>query len=93
LAYGVFGVWRIVWRIMVPVLKPRDVRVMVLLKWTVCKPAVPGWYWYRGPAGEADPLIVQVDEAGQFQWPDGAFQEVSLTKGEWAGPIEPPAEG
>jgi hypothetical protein len=19
----------------------------------------PGWYWYHGPAGEADPLIVQ----------------------------------
>jgi hypothetical protein len=66
--------------------------VMALLRWTICKPATPGWYWYRGPAGEADPLIVQVDEAGQFQWPDGAFQEVSLTKGEWAGPIEPPEE-
>ena len=25
-------------------------------------------------AHEADPFIVQVDEAGQFQWPDGGFQ-------------------
>ena len=23
---------------------------------------------------EADPFIVQVDEVGQFQWPDGGFQ-------------------
>jgi hypothetical protein len=65
---------------------------MTMLRWAICKPKVAGWYWYRGPAGEADPLIVQVDEAGQFQWPDGAFQEVSLTKGEWAGPIPPPEE-
>ena len=27
-----------------------------------------------------------------FQWPDGASQEVGLTKGEWAGPIVPPSE-
>ena len=26
------------------------------------------------------------------QWPDGASQEVGLTKGEWAGPIAPPSE-
>jgi hypothetical protein len=35
---------------------------------------------------------VQVDEVGQFQWPDGGFQEVTLAKGEWAGPIQPPQE-
>ena len=38
------------------------------------------------------PFIVQVDEVGQFQWPDGGFQEVTLAKGEWAGPIEEPTE-
>jgi hypothetical protein len=38
------------------------------------------------------PFIVQVDEVGQFQWPDGGFQEVTLAKGEWAGPIEEPNE-
>ena len=43
-------------------------------------------------AHEADPFIVQVDEVGQFQWPDGGFQEVKLAKGEWAGPIEEPNE-
>ena len=37
-------------------------------------------------------FIVLVDEAGQFQWPDGGFQEVTLAHGEWAGPIEAPEE-
>ena len=44
-------------------------------------------------AHEADPLIVQVDEVGHFQWPDGGFQEVTLAKGEWAGLIQPPEDG
>jgi hypothetical protein len=39
-----------------------------------------------------DPLILYVDEVGYFQWPDGASQEVGLTKGEWAGPLTPPSE-
>jgi hypothetical protein len=61
-------------------------------QWTTEKPTTAGWYWFRGLAHEADPFIVQVDEAGQFQWPDGGFQEVTLAKGEWAGPIEEPNE-
>ncbi len=65
---------------------------MAKLTWTKRKPTVPGWYWYRGEAHEADPFIVQVDEVGHFQWPDGGFQKVTLTHGEWAGPIEPPEE-
>jgi len=60
--------------------------------WTKQKPTEPGWYWFRGEAHETDPFIVQVDEAGQFQWPDGGYQEASLAKGEWAGPIQEPAE-
>ncbi len=63
---------------------------MATLKWTMAKPTHSGWYWYRGPVEESDPLIVLVDEAGYFQWPDGGFQEVSLTEGLWAGPIDPP---
>ena len=66
---------------------------MVGYQWTTTKPSVAGWYWFRGPAHEADPFIVQVDEVGQFQWPDGGFQEVTLAKGEWAGPIQLPGEG
>jgi hypothetical protein len=56
--------------------------------WTKTKPSSAGWYWFRGLAHEADFFIVQVDEVGQFQWPDGGFQEVTLAKGEWAGPIQ-----
>jgi len=65
---------------------------MPIYQWSKIKPSEPGWYWFRGEAHEADAFIVQVDAAGQFQWPDGGYQEVSLTKGEWAGPIEEPAE-
>jgi len=65
---------------------------MAEYQWTKEKPTSAGWYWFRGPAHEADPFIVQVDEVGQFQWPDGGFQEVTLAKGEWAGPIEEPAD-
>jgi hypothetical protein len=61
-------------------------------QWTKTKPTEAGWYWFRGEAHEADPFIVQIDEVGQFQWPDGGFQEVKLAKGEWAGPIEEPKE-
>jgi hypothetical protein len=61
-------------------------------RWTTASPSRPGWYWFRGEAHEADPFIVEVDHAGQFQWPDGGYQEASLAKGEWAGPIEEPSE-
>lgn len=61
-------------------------------QWTGEKPEKAGWYWYLGEVGEADPLIVLIDEAGYFQWPDGGFQEVKMAKGLWAGPIEPPEE-
>lgn len=62
------------------------------LRWTSEKPIQPGWYWYRGLIDEADPLIVLVDEAGYFQWPDGAFEDVRQTDGQWAGPIALPSE-
>jgi hypothetical protein len=65
---------------------------MSTYRWSHNKPTRPGWYWFRGPAHEADPFIVLVDQAGEFQWPDGGFQEVSLADGEWAGPIEEPQE-
>lgn len=65
---------------------------MAVHKWSENRPTQPGWYWYRGLTGEDDPMIVQVDEAGYFQWPDGGFQEVLLTEGQWAGPIVPPEE-
>ena len=63
---------------------------MSIYRWTLDIPSRSGWYWFRGEAGETEPFIVLVDDAGQFQWPDGGFQEVSLAHGEWAGPIEKP---
>lgn len=65
---------------------------MSALTWTEQKPTAAGWYWFRGQAHEADPFIVEVDQSGQFQWPDGGYQEVSLAKGEWAGPIDEPSD-
>lgn len=65
---------------------------MSIYQWTMETPSRAGWYWFRGEAGETEPFIVLVDDAGQFQWPDGGFQEVTLVHGEWAGPIEEPEE-
>lgn len=66
--------------------------VMATYRWSTETPNRAGWYWFRGETREAEPFIVLVDEAGQFQWPDGGFQEVTLAHGEWAGPIEQPEE-
>lgn len=70
----------------------RDSERMTAYQWTKMKPVAAGWYWFRGEAHETEPFIVQVDEVGQFQWPDGGFQEVKLAKGERAGPIQLPEE-
>ncbi len=65
---------------------------MSIYRWSHAVPTKPGWYWFRGLAHESDPFIVLVDQTGEFQWPDGGFQEVTLARGEWAGPIEEPDE-
>lgn len=65
---------------------------MAPYRWTTKTPTAAGWYWFRGQAHEADPFVVQIDEAGQFQWPDGGYQEATLAKGEWAGPIDEPSD-
>jgi hypothetical protein len=70
----------------------REEEPMPTYRWSHNKPTRPGWYWFRGPAHEADAFIVLVDQTGEFQWPDGGFQEVSLANGEWAGPIDEPEE-
>ncbi len=64
----------------------------VRLRWSVERPAKAGWYWYRGLGEDSDPLVVQVDEAGYLQWPDGGFSEAQQTDGQWAGPLDPPEE-
>ena len=60
--------------------------------WSDEKPATPGWYWHRGTYRAPFPIIVEVDEAGYFQWPDGSFDDVKVIGGEWAGPLAPPDE-
>lgn len=72
--------------------KHERIEEMAGYQWTLDKPRVAGWYWFRGAAHEADPFIVEVDQVGQFQWPDGGYQEVALAKGEWAGPIQLPED-
>ena len=72
--------------------KHERIEAMAGYQWTLEKPGVAGWYWFRGLAHEAEPFIVEVDQAGQFQWPDGGYQEVALAKGEWAGPIQLPED-
>ncbi|WP_447978760.1 hypothetical protein [Candidatus Nitrospira bockiana] len=62
------------------------------LQWSTDKPATPGWYWHRGTYHDPCPIVVEVDQAGYFQWPDGSFDDVHVTGGEWAGPIDPPDE-
>ena len=70
----------------------RPHNIMNPLIWTDDKPKQAGWYWWRGIEEDTEPLIVFVDAVGYFQWPDGMSQEVGLTKGEWAGPIQLPSE-
>jgi hypothetical protein len=60
--------------------------------WTAVKPDRPGWYWHRGAFPESHPIIVEVDEEGCFKWPDGSFDDVQATGGQWAGPLQPPAD-
>lgn len=62
------------------------------LLWTTEKPSRPGWYWRRGTYRDPSPIIVEVDGAGYFQWPDGSFDDVQVTGGEWAGPLDPPED-
>src|SRR5512146_2490380 len=62
------------------------------LSWSAEKPSQAGWYWRRGTYRDPSPIIVEVDEAGDFQWPDGSFDDVKVTGGEWAGPLDPPED-
>lgn len=62
------------------------------LTWSPEKPSRAGWYWRRGTYRDPSPIIVEVDQAGYFQWPDGSFDDVRVTGGEWAGPLDPPEE-
>jgi hypothetical protein len=56
------------------------------------KPVLPGWYWYRLNSTDAHPVVAQVyperDTVGP--WDTGTTSSLSNQHGEWAGPLEPP---
>lgn len=66
------------------------------LKWTKELPATEGWYWWRKSIGESQQILqIRNSELGELRihfdsgtWP----LKASMWKGEWAGPIQLPAE-
>jgi hypothetical protein len=64
------------------------------MKWTTEKPTESGWFWYRGPLSEDQPMVVHVYDVGKIfytgPWPDGHTVRLERSFGEWAGPLEPP---
>lgn len=63
--------------------------------WSIDKPTVPGWYWYRkGPTNTPEIIYsgvnwdAIVDFAGLAE--PVTFERDHLLNGEWAGPLEPP---
>jgi len=64
--------------------------------WTTEKPNKPGWYWWRSANDQVPRMIYHGSVFDRV--PDGAPHEEPLAflknyidKGEWAGPLEPPA--
>ena len=51
------------------------------LVWSAEKPSQAGWFWHRGTYRDPAPIIVEVDEAGYFKWPDGSFDDVNVIGG------------
>ncbi len=70
------------------------------MTWTTTKPTVPGWYWWREPEhNDNEPEIGHVfkdDLTAELRvlWTtDCPFADlVKEYDGQWAGPLEPPAE-
>ena len=69
------------------------------MTWTLQKPTMSGWYWFREPGLNLDkPMPAWVYQSGQTFYVKlcGAHEDfkerrVSDLEGEWAGPITPPA--
>ena len=65
------------------------------LRWTTEKPDRLGWYWYRDADNAASLHPVwwkEEDDALVIVGEDGNLIYVTSSKGEWAGPLEPPLE-
>lgn len=63
------------------------------MNWTSDKPTVMGWYWFR--ENKTDSKIVFVRDTGKrLLFGDGRLpSDLDMWPGEWAGPIQKPAEG
>ena len=63
------------------------------LLFTPERPLIPGWYWFRVNQKETKPIVVfvepRLDNIGTGE-PERT-QQPNLTQGEWAGPLEMPA--
>jgi len=67
-------------------------------EWTTAAPTITGYYWYRDPAQEPRMERIGVDEVtgelgvlGEDQDGYPWNMELKFYKGQWAGPILPPA--
>lgn len=59
--------------------------------WTTNFPRCIGWFWYRGPWARTG--VYEVTEGGYVWFRQKRCRLVISLEGEWAGPIERPAEG
>ncbi|MCK9571590.1 hypothetical protein M0R72_21750 [Candidatus Pacearchaeota archaeon] len=62
------------------------------LKWTKTLPTVAGWYWIRR-IGSTKPGRIEDVYQGPGHLSFSGLPLASMTCFEWAGPINPPAEG
>lgn len=68
----------------------------VIPQWTEALPDCPGWYWYKPPGiGEPQLLLVghgRIDTKLMADLgPPNNLVDVQRIKGQWAGPLLPPA--
>ena len=75
--------------------KMRDERPKGVLRWTTDKPTRPGWYWYREGEGPEIYWVFAAPFNGQVRMYAGHKDEggiwIDSWRGDWAGPLEPPA--
>jgi len=63
-----------------------------VMNWTIDKPHVPGWYWFRKSEQENRVLMSLRDFEDKIMavWPERPSEPVIDMPGEWCGPLEEP---
>ncbi len=64
--------------------------------WTSARPTAPGWYWWRYDYSSPYPVICRLvldEDQHLMERYDGNFLHELVDDGEWAGPLQPPAQG